>query len=369
MTEPLLSVEGLRVRFPGDGGTIRAVDGVDFEVRRGETVCLVGESGAGKTVLAESLTGLIDAPPADVDGEVRLDGRDVLSMPESELESIRGGRVGHVFQDPRGAFTPVYTVGWQLVEAIRLHDDASRAAARRRAIDLLDRVDIPDPAARVDDYPHEFSGGQLQRVGIAAALAGEPDLIVADEPTTGLDATVQMGILRLLGDVQATLEAGVLLITHDLGVVAEVADRVIVLYAGSVVESGDVYDVFESPAHPYTRALFSCLPGRGDGATAIEGSPPAPDRLPDGCRFHPRCRHAVEGCRRDDRPPLYPVDGADAAGRDATDVGAGSRVEDADVDHRASCVHYGPDGDPAVLDADAATDAAPGRDDWGADEP
>ena len=344
--DPLLSVEDLRVGFHADDALVRAVDGVNFEVARGETVCVVGESGAGKTVAAESLTRL-NEPPAEIDGEIRFDGRDVLAMTESELEALRGGRVGHVFQDPRTSFNPVYTVGWQIAEAIRLHEDATRAEARRRAIDLLDRVDIADPAARVDDHPHEFSGGQLQRAGIAMALAATPDLLIADEPTTGLDPTVQLGVLRLLAGVREEFDAGVLLITHDLGVVAEAADRVIVVYGGKVMESGDVYDVFESPAHPYTRALFSCLPGRdgtGEGEETggrggIPGSPPSAANPPGGCRFHPRCPDAVDACRAGEQPPMYSTPGVD----DGVDGG------DRDAEHRVSCVHYGPEGDLAAL--------------------
>ncbi|MFB6130663.1 MAG: ABC transporter ATP-binding protein [Salinigranum sp.] len=340
--DPLLSVRDLRVSFRTDAGTVRAVDGVSFGVERGEIVCLVGESGAGKTVAAEALTRLHPTPPADVSGEIRFEGRDVLAMAERELESLRGDRIGHVFQDAREAFNPVYTVGWQIAEAVRLHGEASREAARRRAVGLLDRVDVPDPGSRVDDYPHEFSGGQLQRAGIAMALAAGPDLLVADEPTAGLDVTVGAGILRLLDEVRRESDAGVLLVTHDLGVVAEVADRVVVMYAGKVMERGNVYDVFESPAHPYTRALLRCVPGRGGPTRGIGGSPPSPIDPPTGCRFHPRCDRAVEACAAGEQPPTYPVADGDRAAATADDEPTG---------HAASCVHYGPDGDPAALDA------------------
>jgi peptide/nickel transport system ATP-binding protein len=328
MTDALLSVRNLTTHFHTDDGTVRAVDGVDFDVRRGETVCVVGESGSGKTVTAESVARLVSEPPGEiVDGEIRFDGRSVLDMTERELESLRGGRIGYVFQNPRSALNPVYTVGWQIREAIQLHEDASDAEARARAVDLLERVGIPDAATRVDDYPHEFSGGMTQRVAIAMALAAKPDLLVADEPTTALDATTQMQILRLLADVQEEFGTGILLITHDLGVVAEVADRVLVMYAGKVMERGDVYETFERPSHPYTRALLDCLPGRGAETTAIGGSLPAPTERTEGCRFHPRCPHAAEECREGDQPPMHPVDG----------------------DHGVSCVHFAPGADPSIV--------------------
>ncbi|MFB6123873.1 MAG: ABC transporter ATP-binding protein [Haloferacaceae archaeon] len=337
--EPLLSVRNLETQFHTDEGVVRAVDGVSFDVRRGETVCLVGESGSGKTVTGESLTRLVRSPPGEVTGgEIDFDGRNVLDMSDAELRDLRGGRVGHIFQNPQGALNPVYTVGWQIVEAIRLHEDASKSAARARAIDLLDRVGIPEATRRFGDYPHEFSGGMKQRVAIAMALATNPDLLVADEPTTALDVTIQNQILRLLGELQAEFDMSVLLITHDLGVVAEVADRVVVVYAGKVMERGDVFDVFENPSHPYTRALLRCLPGRGGRLEGIDGRLPSATDPPDGCRFHPRCAHAVDACRRGEQPPLYALDGDD---------------------HAVSCVHYGPDGDPAVVrgEGTAAVDA------------
>ncbi|MFB6087188.1 MAG: ABC transporter ATP-binding protein, partial [Haloarculaceae archaeon] len=240
MTAPLLSVRDLRTVFHTDEGTVRAVDGVSFDVGRGETVCLVGESGSGKTVTGESITRLIRSPPGEVaGGEVRFDGRDLASLPEDDLRDLRGDRIAHVFQNPQGALNPVYTVGWQIVEAIRIHEDVSRAAARDRAVDLLDRVGIPEATRRFDDYPHEFSGGMKQRVALATALACNPDLLIADEPTTALDVTIQNQILSLLADLQDEFGMGVLLITHDLGVVAEVADRMVVMYAGKVMERGD----------------------------------------------------------------------------------------------------------------------------------
>ncbi|QCC48364.1 ABC transporter ATP-binding protein [Halobellus limi] len=272
-SEPLLSVENLQTRFHTDAGTTRAVDGVSFEVARGETVCLVGESGSGKTVASESITRLIREPPGEIaGGTVRFDGIDLLSLSTSELREVRGGRIAHVFQHPQGSLNPVYTVGWQLIEAVRLHSDLTKAEARARAVDLLDRVGMPNPAGRLDDHPHELSGGQQQRVAIAMALAGDPDLIIADEPTTALDVTIQSQVLGLLDGIRSELGVAVLLVTHDLGVVAEVADRVVVLRDGDAVERGDVSKIFERPSHPYTRRLLDSVPGWDrTGTTDREG--------------------------------------------------------------------------------------------------
>ncbi|MFB6161528.1 MAG: ABC transporter ATP-binding protein [Haloferacaceae archaeon] len=334
MSDPLLSVRDLRTQFHTEGGVVRAVDGVSFDVRRGETVALVGESGSGKTVTAETITRLIRTPPGEVaGGAVYFDGENVVEMDERELRRLRGARIAHVFQNPQGSLNPVYSVGWQVVEAIRVHEDVSEAAARDRAVDLLDRVGIPEAATRFHDYPHELSGGMKQRVSIAMALAAEPDLLVADEPTTALDVTIQNQILRLLGELQREFGMSVLLITHDLGVVAEVADRAVVMYAGKVMERADVEALFDAPAHPYTRALLDCLPGRGRELASIGGQLPDPTDPPAGCRFHPRCSYAVDACRTGDQPPLHPVG----------------------EDHDASCVHHAPDGDPSLLDWWTAT--------------
>jgi peptide/nickel transport system ATP-binding protein len=343
---PLLAVENLRTHFHTDEGVVRAVDGIDFEVNRGETVCIVGESGSGKTVASETITQLIPSPPGEIaGGTIRFDGEDITNLSEKRLRTIRGGRIGHVFQNPQGALNPVYTVGWQIVEAVQLHSDASDEEARRRAIDLLDRVGIPEASARFDDYPHEFSGGMKQRVVIAMALASEPDLLIADEPTTALDVTIQAQILRLLQDLQEEFDMAILLITHDLGVVAEIADRVVVMYAGKVMETGDVYRIFEEPAHPYTRALLDCLPGRGaTEAGSIGGSLPDPTDPPDGCRFAARCPHAIEDCHVGDQPPTY-------------DVGPG--------DHEVSCVHFAPGGDPSIVLGDQSAETNAGRADGG----
>ncbi|NHN42343.1 ABC transporter ATP-binding protein [Halorubellus sp. JP-L1] len=323
MTEaqPLLSVRNLSVDFHTESGTVRAASDVSFDVDRGETVCIVGESGSGKTVTSEAITRLVPQPPGEIRADtVSFEGEDLLTVPDKRLRKLRGGSIGHVFQNPQSALNPVYTVGRQVAEAVRLHRDVTKSEAREVAVDLLDRVGIPKAAERYDDYPHEFSGGQTQRVVIAMAIAGEPDLLIADEPTTALDVTIQAQILRLLGDIQEEFGMGILLITHDLGVVAEVADRVVVMYAGKVMEKGSVFDVFENPSHPYTKALLECLPGRRNAAEGIGGTLPDPTDPPDGCRFAPRCPYAVEECREGEQPPAVNVEGAD--------------------DHVASCVYY-----------------------------
>ncbi|WP_227353099.1 ABC transporter ATP-binding protein [Haladaptatus salinisoli] len=330
MTEPLLSVENLKTHFETDSGLIRAVDGVSFEVNRGETVCIVGESGSGKSVTSESVTRLFESPPGKIaDGTVTFDGHDITAATEAELRSLRGSRISYIFQNPQGALNPVYTVGTQIVESLQLHTDLRKDEARERAIELLDQVGIPEATTRVDDYPHEFSGGMKQRVVIAMALACQPDLLIADEPTTALDVTIQAQILRLLDELQEEFDMSVLLITHDLGVVAEVADRVVVMYAGKVMERGDVFELFDNPAHPYTKALLECLPGEGE-MEAIGGALPSPANPPNGCRFHPRCPYAVEECAVGDQPPLHDVD------------------ESAD-DHVAACLYFGDDYDPSVV--------------------
>jgi peptide/nickel transport system ATP-binding protein len=303
--EPLLDIRGLTTHFDTDEGTVRAVDGVDFDVREGETVCIVGESGSGKSVTSESITRIVPIPPGEiVRGQVMFDGMDLTSMTGKQLRKIRGNRISHVFQNPQGALNPVYTIGTQIGEALRIHRDVSKAQARERAIDLLDRVGIPDAGQRVDEYPHQFSGGMKQRAVIAMALACQPDLLIADEPTTALDVTIQAQILRLLNDLQDEFGMSIIFVTHDLGVVAEIADRVVVMYAGKVMERGDVYEVFENPSHPYTEALLRCRPGQGSAREAIPGSLPSMIDPPDGCRFAPRCPHAIDDCRQGDQPPL-----------------------------------------------------------------
>jgi peptide/nickel transport system ATP-binding protein len=331
MTEALLSVDGLQVVFRTDEGTVRAVDGVSFDVRPGETVCLVGESGAGKTVTCEAITRLIPIPPGGITGgTITFAGQDLTAASGAELREIRGDRIAHAFQNPQNLFDPVYTVGAHLVEAIRYHRDVPKGRARSRAVDLLHRVGIPNSRDRVDDYPHEFSGGMKQRVMLALALANDPDLLITDEPTTAVDVTMEAQILELLADLQAERDMAILFVTHDLGVVAEIADRVVVMYAGEVMERGDVRDTFKEPAHPYTRALFRSMPGQGRRMEPIGGHLPDPRDQPSGCRFHPRCPHAIDACEAGDQPPLHRV----AEG------------------HEASCVFYGPDHDAAALSDD-----------------
>jgi len=335
---PLLEISNLQTYFDTDEGTVRAVDGISFDVKHGETVALVGESGSGKTVTGESITRLFRSPPGYIpEGSIRVDGREVTEMTDQQLRELRGGQVSHVFQNPQGALNPVYTVGWQLQEAIELHQDVDSPRARDRAVELLSQVGIPEAGTRLDDYPHEFSGGQKQRVMVAIALACEPDLLIADEPTTALDVTIQAQILRLFDDLQRERDMSILFITHDLGVVAEVADRVVVLYAGKVMERGPVEDIFARPAHPYTKALLDCLPGEGT-LGGIPGEIPDPTDPPDGCRFADRCSYDREECHTGDQPPLYSIGG------DGDKEGDGT-----DDDHVVSCIHYGPDGDPSVV--------------------
>jgi peptide/nickel transport system ATP-binding protein len=320
--DPLLRVENLVTAFETDTGRIRAVDGVSFEIEPGETVCLVGESGSGKTVTSESITRLIATPPGEITaGTIWFDGRELTELAETELRALRGDRIAHVFQNPQETLNPVYPVGRQIAETLRIHDSGGSRPINDQVIDLLDRVGIPEPTDRVDDYPHQLSGGMKQRVVIAMALAGQPDLLIADEPTTALDVTIQAQILRLLEELQEELGMAILFVTHDLGVVAEIADRVIVLYAGKVMERAAVHELFEKPAHPYTRALLACLPGRGGETAPIGGEIPPPADPPEGCRFHPRCPHAIGACRDGDQPPL-------------------GDVESGGTDHRASCVFY-----------------------------
>jgi peptide/nickel transport system ATP-binding protein len=338
MTGPLLSVRDLRTHFHTNDGTVRAVDGIDFDIHPGETVCFVGESGSGKTVACESITRLVSIPPGDITGTIHFDGDDLTELPTETLRKHRGNRVAHVFQNPQGALDPVYTVGAQLLEAIQFHRDESDAVARQRAVELLDRVGIPEAASRIDEYPHEFSGGMKQRVVIAMALAADPDILIADEPTTALDVTTQARILDLLNELKRERDMAILFVTHDLGMVAEMADRVIVLYAGKVMERGDVYDVFEQPAHPYTQALFRSLPRRGTQPEPIGGTFPSMVGPPDGCRFHPRCPYAGEECKTGNQPPLKAVSD--------------------DSNWGVSCVFYDDDHDQSVVHEDGRASAS-----------
>jgi len=327
---PLLEAENLTTTFDTDAGVLTAVDGIDFTVNRGETLCIVGESGSGKTVATESITNIVPQPPGNVSGTVRFDGQDLLAMGSDQLRNVRGNRIAHIFQNPQDALNHCYSVGWQIVEAIQVHEDVPDPQARDRAVDLLNRVGIANAGSRFDDYPHEFSGGQKQRVMIAMALVGNPDLLIADEPTTALDVTVQAEILKLLDELQDEFGMSVLFVTHDLGVVAEIADRIIVMYAGKIMERGSVFDIFERPSHPYTQALMECLPGKGNESSGIPGTLPDPTNPPDGCRFAPRCEHAIGECTEGDQPPEWEV----ASG------------------HQVSCVFYDGNRDPSVVRKD-----------------
>ena len=374
---PLLRVEDLRTTFATDEGLVRAVDGVSFDVAAGETVCLVGESGSGKTVTAESITQLVECPPGEITGRVEFRGENLVTASAARLREIRGAEIAHVFQNPQDALNPVISVGKQVAETVRIHEGVSRRAARKRAVDLLDRVEVPDPATTADAYPHELSGGMKQRVLVAAALAGDPDLLVADEPTTALDVTIQAQILDLLADLQREMGMAILFITHDLGVVARVADRVVVLYAGKVMERAPVGRLFADPGHPYTRALLACLPGRGRESGSIPGDLPSPTDPPAGCRFAPRCPFAVEACAADLHPSLHqvarePDDDRDGAGVTVGDPPGGSTPVSAapadgagavdpetpydgvDPAHVAACIFHGPDRDAGHLDREAS---------------
>jgi oligopeptide transport system ATP-binding protein len=307
VSTPLLSARGLSVSFAG--GRVPAVRDVDLDVGRGEFVALLGESGSGKSVTARAIMGLDDEDVRVDARRLSLDGVDLLRLDEESRRRIRGERMSLVLQDALSALNPVLTIGDQIGELFRVHRRESRRAARRRAIELLALVGIPAPDRRVDDYPHQFSGGMRQRILIAMAVALEPELIIADEPTTALDVTVQAQILELLQRLRDQLGTAILLITHDLGVVMEVADRVAVMYAGRIVESGHADAVLDRPAHPYTEALLRAVPRveqRGGDLITIPGSPPHPGQLPGGCAFHPRCAWAIDRCRGE-RPELEEV--------------------------------------------------------------
>jgi peptide/nickel transport system ATP-binding protein len=294
----LLSVERLTTAFPIDGRWAPAVNDVSFSLSAGETLALVGESGCGKSLTALSILRLVDPPGRIVSGAVRFDGRDLLSLGEREMRAVRGASIGLVLQEPMTALNPVLSVGRQIVETLEVHGVAQGRAAQVRAIELLDAVRVPEPARRAEEYPHQLSGGLRQRALIAAALACRPPLLIADEPTTALDVTIQAQILDLLRDLKRQLNLGLLLITHDLGVVAHNADRVLVMYAGRIVEEAPVRALFQSPQHPYTRGLLRSIPGRAAGARleAIDGAVPRLGALPDGCAFAPRCADRFEPC-------------------------------------------------------------------------
>jgi oligopeptide/dipeptide ABC transporter ATP-binding protein len=304
----LLEVENLRTSFQTERGSLRAVDGVDLQIRRGTTLGVVGESGSGKSVTALSIMRLVE-PPGWIDRASRItfEGRELGTLPESRMEDIRGNEISMIFQEPMTSLNPVFTIGDQITEAIRTHERVRQKEALDRAVETLDLVGIPLARRRVRDYPHQMSGGMRQRVMIAMALSCNPKLLIADEPTTALDVTIQAQILELMKDLRDRLEMSIMLITHDLGVVAEMADDVVVMYAGRVVERGPVGDVFRSPQHPYTEALLHSIPMLGmtqaEPLRVIRGTVPSPLEWPTGCRFRPRCEYAFEKCIED--PPLF----------------------------------------------------------------
>ncbi|MFO1090802.1 MAG: ABC transporter ATP-binding protein [Hyphomicrobiales bacterium] len=315
MTAPLVEVKDLKVAFPGADSAVEAISGVSIGLQPGETLGIVGESGCGKSVTMLALMGLLPKGVA-TSGSILLDGREILGLPDPELAKLRGKRIAMIFQDPLTALNPVLTIGDQLFEAIRLHNrDLSPDQVKARAIELLNTVAIPESERRLRQYPHQFSGGMRQRVMIAMAVANDPDVLIADEPTTALDVTVQAQILDVLKAMRDRLGLALVIITHDLGVVAGIADRIAVMYAGRIVEEGLVDDVFTSPAHPYTRGLLAAVPrtdAYADRLTPIEGNPPSLTARPSGCPFHPRCPIAADVCARV-RPDLRPAKASRAA--------------------------------------------------------
>ncbi|MFW5965297.1 MAG: ABC transporter ATP-binding protein [Halodesulfurarchaeum sp.] len=325
----ILRVHNLKTAFFTEKEVIRAVDGIDFTLSRGETLGLVGESGSGKSVTAQSIMGLVESPGRILEGSsIRYDGEELVGKTDEEWRAVRGGDIAMVFQDPLSSLNPVYTVGNQIKEALKLHRGLTGAAATEKAVELLEDVGIPDATRRLSEYPHQFSGGMRQRAVIAMALACDPEVLIADEPTTALDVTIQAQILSLFDELQAERDLAILFITHDMGVIAEIADRVNVMYAGEFVERAAVEDLFQTPKHPYTRGLLESIPGRNqerDRLATIEGQVPTPTERATDCRFAPRCSEAFEACES-----VHPS---------LIDVSAGSRR------HEAACLLY-PEDEP-----------------------
>ena len=312
--EALLEVQDLRTYFISPGKTVPAVDGVSFSVRRGETLCIVGESGCGKSVTSLSIMRLLPTPPGKyVSGEILFEGQDLLKKTEAEMCALRGNAISMIYQEPMTSLNPVFTVGMQIAEAIRIHGGTSRREAWEKARHMLELVGIPDAASRLREYPHQMSGGMRQRVMIAMGLCCEPRLLIADEPTTALDVTIQAQILDLMRRLKQELGMTILFITHDLGVVAEMAQRVLVMYGGRVVEEAPVRELFAHPLHPYTQGLLECIPRMegtgGERLSVIKGMVPSPSDFPAGCRFHPRCPHAMDICRKQEPCETTPEDG------------------------------------------------------------
>ena len=304
MAQPLLEVKDLKVSFRTEDGIVRAVDGISFTVHEGEVVGIVGESGSGKSVTMMSVMRLITDPNAIYEGEVIYKGRNLMALSREAMRAVRGQEIAMIFQDPMTSLNPVYTVGWQIEEQLNEHNELQKGQARRRVIELLGQVGIPKPEERIDDYPHQFSGGMRQRVMIALALSCNPDLLIADEPTTALDVTIQAQILELIKRLKRDFGSAVALITHDLGVVADIADRILVMYAGRIVEEGDKEQIFYDPQHPYTWGLLGSIARldrpKAQRLTAIDGQPPSLIHRPQGCNFRPRCPHAFDRCRAED---------------------------------------------------------------------
>ncbi|GGJ99440.1 ABC transporter ATP-binding protein [Pilimelia anulata] len=309
-SRPLLEVEGLHVEFRTREGVAKVINGVTYDVRAGETLAVLGESGSGKSVTAQTIMGILDVPPGHVSaGSIRFHGKDMLKMSAEERRKIRGEGIAMVFQDALSALNPTFTVGFQIAEQFRVRRGMGRREAKRRAIEMLDLVKIPNARQRVTEFPHQFSGGMRQRVMIAMSLALDPEVLIADEPTTALDVTVQAQIMDLLAELQRERQMGMILITHDLGVVADVADRIAVMYAGRIVEQADVHELYAHPAHPYTIGLINSIPRideKGQELRTIKGLPPNLMRIPTGCPFHPRCPRAEQLCTQQ-LPPLLQV--------------------------------------------------------------
>ena len=312
-TGAFLQVKDLRVHFPTDDGVVKSVDGLSFSLERGQTLGIVGESGSGKSVTSLSIMGLHAAGTAEISGQVVLNGDSLVGASVEHIRKLRGKNMAMIFQDPLSAMHPYYTVGHQIIEAYRVHNAVSKKVARKHAIDMLDRVGIPQPTSRVDDYPHQFSGGMRQRAMIAMALSCDPELLIADEPTTALDVTVQAQILDLIRDLQQEFNSAVIIITHDLGVVAELADDILVMYAGRSVEYASAHEIFTAPQHPYTWGLLGSMPRldreRAERLLPIKGTPPSLINVPSGCAFHPRCSygHLNGGASETQRPELVEI--------------------------------------------------------------